>query len=90
MFTPSTLPEGSYVVASCTAPGCGGHRYPSRALMLEKAGDIPLDQIAHRLRCIERKTPRGPACGGRMIIDLAAVEKSATEAKGGWPKFEPA
>lgn len=83
MFTPSTLPEGQYVVATCQV--CGGHRYPSRALMLEKAGDIPLDRIAPRLRCIERKTPRGPACGGRMTIHLAAVAMSETEAKGGWP-----
>lgn len=82
-YTPSTLPEGCYVVASCQV--CGGHRYPSRALMLEKAGDLPLDQIAGRLRCIVRKTPRGPACGGRMTIDLRRVAAKDTEAKGGWP-----
>lgn len=85
MFTPSTLPAGSYVIATCQRPGCGGHRYPSRELMLEKAGDVPLARIEARLRCFERREPRGPACGGRMTIDLAGVGRSDTEAKGGWP-----
>lgn len=83
-FTPSTLPANSYVVATCQRPGCRGHRYPSRALMIEKAGDIPLDRIETRLRCIERKTPRGPACEGRMTIELASVDMIEPEAKGGW------
>jgi hypothetical protein len=82
-MTPSTLPAGGYVVATCRT--CGGHRYPARALMIEKAGDIPLDRIEGRLRCIERLRPRGPACGGRMTISLASVGHSETEAKGGWP-----
>jgi len=83
MFTPSSLPAGQYVVATCQV--CGGHRYPTSALMLEKAGDVPLDVIERRLRCIERATPQGPACGGRMKIELASVEIKDTEAKGGWP-----
>lgn len=53
--------------------------------MIEKAGDVPLERIEGRLRCIERQTPRGPACGGRMTIALASVGHSETEAKGGWP-----
>lgn len=78
MFTPSTLPEGSYAVATCQV--CGGHRYPSRALMLEKTGDLPLNQIAGRLRCIE------PGCGNiGMSVELRRVEAKDTEAKGGWP-----
>lgn len=78
MFTPSTMPADSYVLATCTV--CQGHRYPSRALMLEKAGDLPLDQIAARLRCIE------PGCGQiGMTIELRRVERRDTEAKGGWP-----
>ena len=86
-FTPSILPEGAYVIATCEV--CGGHRYPSRALMLEKAGDVPLSVIEGRLRCIERKTPRGPACGGRMTISLASVESKDTKAKGGWTFKDP-
>lgn len=82
-FTPSTLPAGQHVLAVCQV--CGGHRYPSRALMLEKAGDVPLSVIETRLRCIERKTPRGPACGGRMTIELRRNGFNDTEAKGGWP-----
>lgn len=83
-MTPSTLPAGSYVVATCAA--CGGHRYVTRALMLEKAGDIPIDRIAARLRCIERRgDKRGPACGGRMTTELARAGHPDTEAKGGWP-----
>lgn len=78
-FTPSTLPAGSHVVATCQV--CGGHRYVSRALMLEKAGDIPLEQIAPRLRCIARNGDRrGPACGGRMTIRLEAVASRPPEA----------
>lgn len=84
-FTPSTLPAGSYVIATCQRPGCGGHRYPSRALMIEKAGDVPLDRIEGLLRCLERREPRGRACGGRMAIELARIGHSDTEAKGGWP-----
>lgn len=85
MFTPSTMPPGSYVIATCQRPGCGGHRYPSRELMLEKAGDLPLARIESRLRCLERQQPRGPACGGRMRIELASAGRGDPEAKGGWP-----
>lgn len=85
-FTPSTIPSDSYVVATCAA--CGGHRYVTRALMLEKAGDIPLDRIASRLRCIERRgDKRGPACGGRMSIELVAVGARPPEANAAWPNF---
>lgn len=84
-MTPSTIPADGYVVATCRT--CGGHRYPSRALMIEKAGDIPLDKIEGRLRCIERQSPRGPACGGRMTIALARVAASEPEAKGGWAQL---
>lgn len=83
-MTPSTLPAGNYVVAICAA--CGGHRYITRALMLEKAGNIPIDRIAPRLRCIERRDNKhGAACGGRMSIELAAAGANSPEAKGGWP-----
>jgi hypothetical protein len=82
-FTPSTLPAGSYVIATCKT--CGAHRYPSRALMIEKAGDVSLERIESRLRCLRRREPRGPACGGRMTVELASVGHRDTEAKGGWP-----
>ena len=84
-FTPSTLPADGYVVATCRR--CGGHRYPSRALMIEKAGDIALDRIEDRLRCIDRQSPRGPACGGKMTIELASVAAPEPEAKGGWTQL---
>lgn len=65
------LPLGEYVVAVCIR--CRGCRYPTRALTIEKAGDIPLDRIEPRLRCVARNgDKRGPACGGAMHIELAA------------------
>jgi hypothetical protein len=89
-FTPSTLPAETFVVATCTV--CGGTRYPSRALMIEKAGDVPLERIEPRLRCIERRgDKRGPACGGRMTIGLASTQRTQPEANAAFPgKKEPA
>lgn len=70
-WTPSTLPEGSYVYAVCNA--CKGVRYITRAMMLEKAGDVPFKRIERRLRCIARpENKRGSACGGRMTLELGA------------------
>lgn len=72
MFTPSTIPAGAYATAVCSR--CGEHRYVTRALMIEKAGDVPLSRIEPRLRCIARpqSNKRGPACGGRMTLGLDA------------------
>lgn len=72
MFTPSTIPAGAYATAVCCL--CGEHRYVTRALMIEKAGDVPLDRIEPRLRCIARlrSNKRGPACGGRMTLTIDA------------------
>ena len=68
-ITPSQIPEGSYIVAVCKV--CGSPRYMTRALMIEKAGDIPLWKIEPRVRCIERPrlNKRGPACGGSMEFE---------------------
>lgn len=72
MFTPSTIPAGAYATAVCQV--CGEHRYVTRALMIEKAGDVPLDRIEPRLRCVARPPldKRGPACGGRMTLTIDA------------------
>ena len=72
MLTPSQIPAGQYATAVCKA--CGEHRYETRALMLERAGDIPLDRIEPRLRCIARPlaNKRRAACGGRMTLGLDA------------------
>lgn len=72
MVTPSQIPPGQYATAVCRT--CGEHRYLTRALMIEKAGDIPLDRIEPRLRCIARpgNDKRGAACGGRMTLGLDA------------------
>ena len=70
-WTPSSLPRGSYIYGVCQA--CRGVRYVTRAMMLERAGDVPFKRIENRLRCIARVTDkRGPACGGRMILELGA------------------
>jgi len=88
-ITPSQIPQGSYILAICQRPGCGGHRYLSRAVMIERAGDIPLNRIERRVRCVERKTPRGPACGGAMELEWGAVGYEQPEARGGWPRGKP-
>ncbi|MDQ7813878.1 hypothetical protein [Brevundimonas sp.] len=69
---PSEIPDGHYIVAVCQA--CHEHRYITRALMLEKAGDVPLSRIEPRLRCIARPRAdkRGQACGGRMVMEWRA------------------
>ena len=70
-WTPSNLPQGSYIYGVCQA--CRGVRYVTRAMMLERAGDVPFTRIESRLRCIARVTDkRGPACGGRMNLELGA------------------
>ncbi len=67
-WTPSTLPQGSYVYAMCQR--CSGVRYITRAMMLERVGDVPFKGIDGRLRCIGRREPRGRACGGEMTLAL--------------------
>ncbi len=48
-------------------------RYVTRAMMLERAGDVPFKRIENRLRCIARVTDKsGRACGGRMSLELGA------------------
>lgn len=85
-LTPSQIPAEAWPVATCQV--CGGHRYPSRALMIEKAGDVPLDRIEPRLRCIARNGDRrGPPCGGRMTLDLAGGPARPPEANAAWPQF---
>lgn len=70
-WTPSTLPEGSYVYGICRK--CRDARYVTRAMMLTKAGDVPFKRIEGRLRCVGRPDDkRGPACGGRMDLELGA------------------
>ncbi len=71
-WTPSTLPEGSYVYGVCRQ--CRGIRYVTRAMMLSKAGDVPFKRIEGRLRCVARPgDKRGPACGGRMELELGSL-----------------
>ena len=68
-WTPSRLPEGSYIYGVCQT--CRGLRYVTRAMMLERVGDVPFKRIENRLRCIARPgDKRGSACGGRMILEL--------------------
>jgi hypothetical protein len=67
-WKPSELPEGQYVYGVCQK--CGDVRYVTRAMMLEKVGDLPFNRIAGRLRCIGRQEPRGPRCGGPMELAL--------------------
>lgn len=79
-WTPSTLPEGSYVYAVCKT--CRGVRYITRALVMARAGDAPFKSVESRLRCVERPAnKRGPACGGRMDLELASTLHGETEAK---------
>lgn len=68
---------------------CGEHRYLTRALMIEKAGDIPLERIEPRLRCIARtrRDKRGAACGGRMTLGLDGPIAHSPEANAAYPKF---
>ena len=75
-WTPSTLPEGSYVYGVCRQ--CRGVRYVTRAMMLEGAGDVPFKSIEKRLRCIARpENKRGLACGGQMDLELGARREEA-------------
>lgn len=70
-WTPSSLSRGSYIYGVCQA--CGDVRYVTRAMMLERAGDVPFKRIENRLRCIARVSDkRGRACGGRMNLELGA------------------
>lgn len=88
MLTPSQIPAGQYVTAHCK--DCGEHRYVTRALMLAKAGDVPLSRIEPRLRCIARprSNKRGPACGGPMTLALDGPVTQAPEANAAYPHFE--
>jgi hypothetical protein len=63
MIRPSQLGPHAYIEAVC--PRCNGSRYLTRTYLLETVGDVDLDTIAHRVRCIERPRldKRGPACG---------------------------
>lgn len=64
----------------------GGVRYITRAMVLERAGDVPFKRIETRLRCVARPgNKHGPACGGAMEFGLASTLHGETEAKGGWP-----
>lgn len=85
MLTPSQIPEGQYATATCTV--CGEYRYLTRALMLEKAGDVALEKIEPRLRCIARpqSNKRGPACGGRMTLALSGPIARPPEANAEYP-----
>jgi hypothetical protein len=69
-WTPSNLPEGSYIYGVCQA--CRERRYVTRAMMLERAGDVPFKTIESRLRCIARPQTNkpGPACGAQMTLEL--------------------
>lgn len=70
-WTPSNLPEGHYIRGVCQT--CRDVRYVTRAMMLERVGDVPFSRIEGRLRCIARPNDkRGPACGGRMTLELGA------------------
>lgn len=83
-WTPSTLPEGSYVYAVCKT--CREVRYITRAMVLARAGDVPFKSIETRLRCVARPEDKhGPACGGAMALELASAPHGETEVKGGWP-----
>jgi hypothetical protein len=86
-LTPSQIPEGHYIVATCQRPGCGGRRYVTRALMLEKAGDIPLNLIERRVRCVERPraNKRGPACGGPMEFEWGRGPAEKVQTVGRYP-----
>jgi hypothetical protein len=87
-WTPSTLPQGSYVFGVCQV--CREVRYVTRAMMLERAGDVAFSQIEHRLRCISRPLhgKRGPACGGKMTLALGSISGTGDpEARGGWPSL---
>ena len=70
-WRPSELPEGCHVAAACLKATCHGYRYLPRAYLVEKAGDVPLDGVENRLRCVERPlaNKRGSACGGAMALE---------------------
>lgn len=77
-WTPSNLPKGSYIYGVCRA--CGDVRYVTRAMMLARAGDVPFKRIEGRLRCVARADDkRGPACGGRMNLELGARRLEAPD-----------
>lgn len=79
-WTPSNLPEGSYIYAVCMT--CRDRRYITRAMMLERAGDVPFKSIEPRLRCIARpvSNKRGPACGRSMVLEMGGPRAPETPA----------
>lgn len=88
-FRPSEMGAGWYIRADCRV--CGESRYFGPALLTEKAGDVPLNRIEPRVRCVARPrlNKRGPACGGRMLMHpcppLASNEYHPHHGKPGRP-----
>ncbi len=44
-------------------------------MMIEKVGDVPMIEVERRVRCIARpmSNKRGPACGGKMVLEFGGV-----------------
>lgn len=68
-FTVDELDAERHVRAVCQR--CGDTRYLIRPMLREMAPGQTLAKIEQRVRCISRlSNRRGPACGGRMEIDI--------------------
>lgn len=69
-WRPPQLPAGCNVAAACLKATCYGYRYLPRAYLIERAGDVPLNWVEKRLRCVQRPlaNKRSPACGRAMAL----------------------
>lgn len=67
---PSEMPAGHWLDATCLK--CGDYRYLGRQFLIDHGGDVPLQSMHHRIRCVARPLDdkRGPACGGAMELAL--------------------
>lgn len=79
-FTIEEVDPVLHVMAVCRV--CLSTRYLTRPLLAEMAPDQALARVEQRVRCIDRKTPRGAACGGPMTIEFYRMASDQVEARG--------
>lgn len=79
-FTIDDLSPDAHVMAVCVR--CQSVRYLTRPLLAEMAPGQTLARIEQRVRCIARREPRWPACGGRMELEFYGRAPESVEARG--------
>lgn len=77
-FTIEAVDADLHVMAVCRR--CLSTRYLTRPLLAEMAPGQILARIEQRVRCIARREPRGPACGGSMDLEFYRQPAGSVEA----------